>query len=174
MGVLRIIDAKGGKDRAVPLPRCVEEALKEHLAKVRALHEDDLRLGFGEACLPPALSRKYGLESRRELKWQYVFPSSNLSVDPRSGATRRHHILLHTVQRIVRKAVMRAGIDKRVTAHTLRHGFATHLLQNGVNIRDIQELLGHKSVGTTMIYTHVVRELSTVPRSPLDLRRRAH
>ncbi len=173
-GVLRIIDAKGGKDRAVPLPRCIEEALKEHLAKVQALHEDDLMLGFGEAYLPPALSRKYGLESRRELKWQYVFPSSNLSVDPRSGATRRHHILPHTVQRIVRKAAMMAGIDKKVTVHTLRHSFATHLLLNGVNIRDIQELLGHKNVETTMIYTHVVRDLSTTPRSPLDLIRRAN
>ena len=167
-GIVRIIDAKGGKDRPVPLPKSIENSLHEHLAKVKELHNQDLSIGLGEVYLPPALERKYK-NSAREWKWQYVFPSANLATDPRSGKTRRHHILDNTVQRIVKKAASRASIDKKVTVHTLRHSFATHLLMNGVNIRDIQELLGHKSVETTMIYTHVVRELSTVPQSPLDL-----
>ena len=167
-GIVRVIDGKGGKDRAVPLPKLIEEKLKEHLDKVRELHQQDLSIGFGDVYLPPAMERKFS-KSGKEWKWQYVFPSSNLSTDPRSGKTRRHHILDNTVQRIVKKASSRAAIEKRVTVHTLRHSFATHLLTSGVNIREIQELLGHKNVETTMIYTHVVRDLSTVPASPLDM-----
>ena len=170
-GVVRVIDGKGGKDRAVPLPKSLEDRLRQHLGRVKELHEQDLSLGFGKVTLPPTLDRKFKNASS-EWKWQYVFPSSNLSTDPRSGQTRRHHILDNTVQRIVKKASSRAAIDKRVTVHTLRHSFATHLLMNGVNIREIQELLGHKNLETTMIYTHVVRELSTVPESPLDMLRK--
>ena len=169
-GVVRLIDGKGMKDRAVPLPKSLEGALREHLESVKQLHEQDLSIGLGEVYLPPALAKKFSAAGR-EWKWQYVFPSPNLATDPRSGKTRRHHILDTTVQRLVKRASSDAGIDKRVTVHTLRHSFATHLLLNGVNIRDIQELLGHKSLETTMIYTHVARELSTVPKSPLDLLR---
>ncbi len=167
-GIVRVVDGKGGKDRAVPLPHSLEDRLRQHLAKVKELHNQDLAIGFGEVWLPPALARKYR-NAGREWQWQYLFPSAKLSTDPRSGKTRRHHILDNTVQRIVKKAVRRTSIDKKVTVHTLRHSFATHLLMHGVNIREIQELLGHKNLETTMIYTHVVRELSTVPTSPLDL-----
>jgi integron integrase len=167
-GMLIVKDGKGEKDRAVRLPRKLTDLLQEHLVKVKEMHDNDLKLGYGEVYLPHALARKYP-SAAKEWKWQYVFPSGNLAVDPRNGKVRRHHILDVTVQRIMRKAVNAAGIPKRATVHSLRHSFATHLLMNGVNIRDIQELLGHKHVETTMIYTHVLRELSTTPESPLDL-----
>ena len=166
-GMLVVKDGKGGKDRAVSLPKKLEPELRAHLLQVKALHEGDLKLGHGEVYLPPALARKYP-SAGREWKWQYVFPSAKLSVDPRSGVVRRHHILPTTVQLAMKRAVKEAGIEKRATVHSLRHSFATHLLMSGVNIREIQELLGHKSLETTMIYTHVVRELSAVPASPLD------
>ena len=132
------------------------------------MHNHDLSISFGDVYLPEALSRKYP-NAGREWKWQYVFPSGKLATDPRSGKTRRHHILTQTVQRIMKNALNSSGIPKRGTVHTLRHSFATHLLMNGVNIREIQELLGHKNLETTMIYTHVLREMSGEPRSPLDL-----
>lgn len=159
--------AKGDKDRTTILPQFIKDGLVEHLKEVRAVHGKDVELGYGEVYLPDALSRKYP-NAAKEWRWQYVFPAGSLSVDPRSGKVRRHHIGEKTVQTSVRAAVRRAGIVKHATVHTLRHSFATHLLQKGVNIREIQELLGHKNVETTMIYTHVLRDMSNAPKSPLD------
>jgi len=165
---LFIIDGKGGKDRSVPFPKKLVDRMREHLAKVKEMHNTDLEHGYGEVYLPHALGRKYS-QAGREWKWQYVFPSGNRSVDPRSGKVRRHHVLDRTVQKIMTEAVKKAEISKKATVHTLRHSFATHLLMNGVNIREIQSLLGHKSLETTMIYTHIVKELSRKPESPLDM-----
>ncbi len=142
--------------------------MRAHLLKVKALHEKDLAAGFGAVYLPDALDRKYP-NAAKEWKWQYVFPASTLSVDPRSGVIRRHHLSDTAIQTAVKKAVEKAGIEKHATVHTLRHSFATHLLLNGVNIREVQELLGHKNVETTMIYTHVLRTMSKAPESPLDI-----
>jgi len=158
---------KGDKDRMTVLPDAVKNKLKEHLAAVKKIHEQDLVKGFGEVYLPEALDRKYP-NAAKEWRWQYVFPSAALSVDPRSGKVRRHHISPSSIQKVVADAVRKAGIPKHATVHTLRHSFATHLLMNGVNIREVQELLGHKNVETTMIYTHVLRNMSKVPISPLD------
>ena len=159
---------KGDKDRSTILPESLYGELKNHLKSVKRLHEEDLRKGFGAVYLPGALAHKYP-NAPKEWKWQYVFPAKNLSVDPRSGQTRRHHISDKVVQAIMRKAVMASGVEKHATVHTLRHSFATHLLMSGTNIREVQELLGHKNVETTMIYTHVMRELGTKPQSPLDM-----
>jgi len=159
---------KGDKDRATILPERLVPELKTHLEQVRALHEQDLAKGFGAVYLPNALALKYP-NAPKEWKWQYVFPAKNLSVDPRSGQTRRHHVSDSLLQSAIKKAVAAAGIHKHVTVHTLRHSFATHLLMSGTNIREVQELLGHKNVETTMIYTHVVRELGNKPQSPLDV-----
>lgn len=160
--------AKGDKDRATMLPGYVKEALTKHFEAVKVLHDKDITLGYGEVYLPDALSLKYP-NAGKEWRWQYVFPAGDLSVDPRSGKVRRHHIGEKAIQGAVRAAVNKAGIAKHATVHTLRHSFATHLLQNGTNIREVQELLGHKNVETTMIYTHVIRDLSNAPRSPLDV-----
>jgi integron integrase len=159
--------SKGDKDRATILPQTVKSILESHLDGTKKLHDKDLAVGYGEVFLPDALERKYP-SAAKEWGWQYVFPSSKLSVDPRSGKVRRHHINEKTVQNAVKEAVKKAGIAKRASVHTLRHSFATHLLLNGVNIREIQVLLGHKHVETTMIYTHVIRDLVSVPKSPLD------
>jgi len=159
--------AKGDKDRVTMLPIFVKEGLVEHLQEVKAVYEKDLALGYGEVYLPDALGVKYS-SAGKEWRWQYVFPAVDLSVDPRSGKVRRHHASEKIVQRAVRVAVAKAGIIKHATVHTFRHSFATHLLQNGVNIREVQELLGHKNVETTMIYTHVLRDMSSAPKSPLD------
>ncbi len=166
--VVIVKDGKGGKDRATPLPKKLIEPLREHLLKVKTMHDEDLHKQHGEVYLPPALARKYP-NAGYEWKWQYVFPSAKLAVDPRSGKVRRHHILDKTVQTVMRKAVNDAKIPKKATVHTLRHSFATHLLLSGVNIREIQDLLGHKNLETTMIYTHVARDLWTTPSSPLDM-----
>jgi integron integrase len=160
-------NGKGDKDRSTILSEAVKEPLRLHIPKVKALHAKDLAAGHGEVYLPAALARKYP-NAAKEWKWQYVFPSANLSVDPRSGKVRRHHISDTGIQSAIGKAVKEAGIEKHATVHTLRHSFATHLLMKGVNIREIQELLGHKSIETTMIYTHVIRDMQGVPQSPLD------
>ena len=158
---------KGDKDRITVMPEAIKTALGDHLANVKIIHEKDLEKGFGEVYLPEALDKKYP-NAAREWGWQYVFPSATLSVDPRSGKVRRHHISPSSIQNIVADAVRKAGIVKHATVHTLRHSFATHLLMDGVNIREVQELLGHKNVETTMIYTHVLRNMAKAPISPLD------
>ena len=164
---LFVRSGKGDKDRATTLPSSLTNELHAHLKQVRVLHDADLGKELGAVWLPGALARKYP-NAPTEWKWQYVFPAKNLSVDPESGITRRQHVSEQVVQRAIKKAGDAADIPKRVTVHTLRHSFATHLLMQGVNIREVQELLGHKSVETTMVYTHVVRSMSNRPQSPLD------
>jgi len=159
---------KGDNDRTTILPQSVREGLRSHLARVKLIHKKDLTEGHGEVHLPDALSRKYP-NVGKEWAWQYIFPAQNLSVDPRSGKIRRHHISDKAIQSAIGKAIRAAGIAKHATVHTLRHTFATHLLMNGVNIREVQDLLGHKNVETTMIYTHVLRDMSNTPKSPLDV-----
>jgi len=158
---------KGFKDRVTMLPEAALGRLADHLLAVRALHAQDLAEGFGEVYLPYALDRKYP-GAGREWGWQYVFPSAKRSLDPRSGKVRRHHLDEQTIQRAVKRAVGEAGIVKPATPHTLRHSFATHLLQNGHDIRTVQELLGHEDVQTTMIYTHVLNRGGHGVASPLD------
>ena len=160
-------DGKGSRDRASVLPESLIPTLEMHILRTERLHEEDLAQGYGAVYLPHALERKYP-HANREWIWQYVFPSRRFSVDPRSGLIRRHHINPSTVQKAVRAAVRLAGLQKRVTCHTFRHSFATHLLENGYDIRTVQELLGHKDVRTTMIYTHVLNRGPLAVRSPLD------
>ncbi len=164
---IRVRSGKGDKDRLVPLPESIKTALNVHLERVKLIHEKDLADGYGEVYLPQALSRKYP-NAAKEWRWQYVFPSTKISRDPRTDLTRRHHMDPSSLDRAIKRAVKLAGITKRVTSHTFRHSFATHLLQTGTDIRTIQSLLGHNNVSTTMIYTHVLRQGAQGVKSPLD------
>jgi len=149
------------------VPEILLGPLRRHLESVRRLHEDDLEKGRGSVFLPHALARKYSSASR-EWGWQWLFPAARLSIDPRTGEVRRHHLHESILQREVKAAVRRVGIRKPASCHTLRHSFATHLLEGGSDIRTVQELLGHKDVSTTMIYTHVLNRGGRGVRSPLD------
>jgi integron integrase len=164
---ITVRDGKGGKDRMTMLPEAAIEPLRAHLEKVKVLHEHDVEDDFGEVHLPYALERKYP-DAAREWGWQYVFPARTRSIDPRTGKERRHHADEQSLQRAVKKAVRTAGLAKPASCHTLRHSFATHLLQSGYDIRTVQELLGHKDVSTTMIYTHVLNRGGQGVASPLD------
>ena len=164
---IRIRDGKGRKDRVTMLPERVIEPLRAHLARVRALHGRDLAHGDGWVALPDALDRKYP-NAARELGWQWAFPATRFYVDRETGQRLRHHLHESVVQRAVKAAVERASLTKRASCQTLRHSFATHLLESGCDIRTIQELLGHKDVSTTMVYTHVLNRGGRGVRSPLD------
>ncbi len=159
--------AKGGKDRTTLFPESLHPLMKRQVEAVEKLHQEDLADGYGEVYLPGALARKYP-NAAKSFGWQYVFPSKKRSTDPRSGKTRRHHVLESGLQKSVKTAVGKAGLTKPVGCHTFRHCFATHLLENGVNIRVVQELMGHADVKTTEIYTHVMEKDISVVRSPLE------
>ncbi|MBC8219304.1 MAG: integron integrase [Proteobacteria bacterium] len=160
-------DGKGMKDRITTFPENLEGQLRNHLERVKMIHEKDLAQGYGTVFLPYALDRKYP-NAEREWNWQYVFPGRGLSKDPRSGIIRRHHLDQSAINRAIKKAVRQTNIAKKVSAHTFRHSFATHLLQRGTDIRTIQSLLGHKDLETTMLYTHVLKQGGEGVVSPLD------
>ena len=164
---ITIRDGKGQKDRVTMLPEMLIDPLRRQIEKAKSVHAEDVAAGYGEVYLPFALERKYP-NAGRELGWQYIFPSTKRAEDPRSGKIRRHHIDEKALQRAVTQAVRDAGLTKPASCHTFRHCFATHLLASGYDIRTVQELLGHKDVSTTMIYTHVLNRGGQGVKSPLD------
>lgn len=167
MKAVTVRNGKGAKDRVTTFPAPLANPLENHLKRVKLIHKQDLKAGFGHVYLPFALSRKYP-QAASQWQWQYVFPANRISTDPRSGVQRRHHLDPSPINKAIAKAVRQAGIHKKVSAHTFRHSFATHLLQRGTDIRTIQALLGHKDVSTTMIYTHVLQQGAGGVVSPLD------
>ncbi|MEQ8692465.1 MAG: integron integrase [Pseudomonadales bacterium] len=165
--IIHVHDAKGRKDRVVTFPEQLHTPVRVHLSQVKLVHQSDLARGLGAVYLPNALSRKYK-SAARAWSWQYVFPSDKLSIDPRTGARGRHHLNPSTLQKKVARAVAAAGINKAASTHTLRHSFATHALENGLDIRTVQQQLGHASLETTEIYTHVLKRGGHAVRSPLE------
>ena len=166
-GKIFVRNAKGGKDRAVNLPESIRSQLQKQIDAVISLHKDDLKEGFGEVYIPEALVRKYR-QAPKETTWQYVFPSKKRSKDPRSGKIMRHHVLESGLQKAFKRALAKAKIYKKAECHTFRHSYATHLLENGTNIRIVQKLMGHADVRTTEIYTHVMSKDMDAVKSPLD------
>jgi integron integrase len=164
---ITVRDGKGARDRVTMLPESLKTPLQEHLRKVKAIHEKDLRDGYGRVPLPNALDRKYPNASG-DWRWQWVFPQGHRWVNPRTGEQGRHHVDESILQKVFKQAVEKAGLTKRATCHTLRHSFATHLIEDGYDIRTVQELLGHKDVRTTMVYTHVLNRGGRGVKSPVD------